>query len=49
VKEKKEKSIKVDYEVWKILKMESLKRGKPIKKVLGEILDERRQEGKDNS
>jgi macrodomain Ter protein organizer (MatP/YcbG family) len=36
----KEKSIKVDYESWRILKMESLKRGKPVKKVLREILSE---------
>ena len=36
----KEKSIKVDYESWRILKMESLKRGKPVKRVLREILNE---------
>ena len=36
----KEKSIKVDYESWRLLKMESLKRGKSIKRVLREILDE---------
>jgi hypothetical protein len=35
-----EKSIKVDYESWRILKMESLKRGKPVKRVLREILNE---------
>ena len=35
-----EKSIKVDYETWRMLKMESLKRGKPIKKILREILNE---------
>jgi macrodomain Ter protein organizer (MatP/YcbG family) len=34
------KCIKVDYESWRLLKMESLKRGKPVKKVLREILDE---------
>jgi macrodomain Ter protein organizer (MatP/YcbG family) len=39
-REVKEKSIKVDYEVWKVLKMESLKRGKPVKRVLREILNE---------
>jgi len=38
--ELKEKSIKVDYESWRLLKMESLKRGKSIKRVLREILDE---------
>jgi len=36
----KEKSIKVDYESWRILKVESLKRGKPVKRVLREILNE---------
>jgi len=43
----KEKSIKVDYESWKILKMESLKRGKPVKRVLREILNEWRKEGRE--
>ena len=36
----KEKSIKVDYETWRILKVESLKRGKSVKRVLREILNE---------
>jgi hypothetical protein len=44
-----EKSIKVDYESWKILKMESLKRGKPVKKVLREILDEWRKQKEDSA
>jgi macrodomain Ter protein organizer (MatP/YcbG family) len=45
----KEKSIKVDYESWKILKMESLKRGKPVKRVLREILDEWGSQRKEDS
>ena len=43
----KEKSIKVDYESWRLLKMESLKRGKSIKRVLREILDEWRRQKED--
>jgi macrodomain Ter protein organizer (MatP/YcbG family) len=45
----KEKSIKVDYESWKMLKMESLKRGKPVKKVLREILNEWRGQEEDTT
>ena len=45
----KEKSIKVDYETWKVLKMESLKRGKSVKKVLREILDEWRRQKEDST
>jgi len=45
----KEKSIKVDYESWRLLKMESLKRGEPVKKVLREILDEWRRQKEDST
>jgi macrodomain Ter protein organizer (MatP/YcbG family) len=38
------KCIKVDFETWQVLKVESLKRGKPVKRVLREMIDEWRKE-----